>query len=159
MRFSPAPEYQVFPTRDRPLKPYQAAVLASAHTRELIRSADPEVVVVDILTVAAALAAECEERPWVTLVPHVMPMGQPGFPVYALGAVRPRTPLGDRLWRLHPAAAREGRGAGPARAERRARAGRAAAAVVRPRRHLKAARAGGDVPAARVSAIASQSPG
>ena len=99
MRFSPAPEYQVFPTRDRPLKPYQAAVLASAHTRELIRSADPEVVVVDILTVAAALAAECEERPWVTLVPHVMPMGQPGFPVYALGAVRPRTPLGDRLWR------------------------------------------------------------
>ena len=39
----------------------------------------------DILTVAAALAAELEERPWATLVPHVLPMGEPGFPVYALG--------------------------------------------------------------------------
>ena len=30
MAFSPAPEYQVFPTRERPLKPYEAAVRASA---------------------------------------------------------------------------------------------------------------------------------
>jgi UDP:flavonoid glycosyltransferase YjiC (YdhE family) len=50
--------------------------------------------------VAAALAAELEERPWVTLVPHVLPMGEPGFPVYAVGAVYPRTGLGARLWRL-----------------------------------------------------------
>jgi UDP:flavonoid glycosyltransferase YjiC (YdhE family) len=100
MRFAAAPEYQVFPTRERPLKPYAAAVRASAVTRELIRSVDPHVVVADILTVAAALAAELEERPWVTLVPHVMPMGLPGFPVYALGAVAPRTALGERLWRL-----------------------------------------------------------
>ena len=76
-----------------------AAVRASGSTRELIRRVDPEVVVADILTVAAALAAECENRPWVTLVPHPMPMGQPGFPVYALGAVPARTPVGDRLWR------------------------------------------------------------
>ena len=98
--FAAAPEYQVFPTRERPLKPYAAAVRASAVTRELIRSVDPHVVVADILTVAAALAAELEERPWVTLVPHVMPMSAPGFPVYALGAVAPRTGLGGRLWRL-----------------------------------------------------------
>ena len=64
---------------------------ASAVTRELIREVDPEVVVADILTVAAALAAELERRPWVTLVPHVLPMGEPGFPVYAVGAVYPRT--------------------------------------------------------------------
>jgi MGT family glycosyltransferase len=100
MRFAAAPEYQVFPTRERPLKPYVAAVKASAETRELIRSLDPEVVVADILTVAAALAAELEERPWVTLVPHVLPMGERGFPVYALGAVFPRTQVGERLWRL-----------------------------------------------------------
>jgi UDP:flavonoid glycosyltransferase YjiC (YdhE family) len=99
MSFAAAPEYDVFPTRERPLKPYVAAVRASERTRELIRSADPQVVVADILTVAAALAAELEERPWITLVPHVMPMGQAGFPVYALGAVPPRTPLGERLWR------------------------------------------------------------
>jgi len=100
MGFSPAPEYQVFPTEDRALKPYQAAVRASAVTRELIRSVDPDVVVADILTVAAALAAELEERPWATLVPHVLPMGEPGFPVYAVGAVRPRTAFGAGVWRL-----------------------------------------------------------
>jgi MGT family glycosyltransferase len=100
MRFAAAPEYQVFPTRERPLKPYVAAVRASADTRRLIRELDPELVVADILTVAAALAAEQEGRPWVTLVPHVLPMGEPGFPVYALGAVYPRTAVGERLWRL-----------------------------------------------------------
>jgi UDP:flavonoid glycosyltransferase YjiC (YdhE family) len=100
MSFAPAPEYQVFPTRERPLKPYEAAVRAAAVTRELIRSVEPDVVVADILTIAAALAAELEQRPWVTLVPHVMPMGEPGFPVYAVGAVMPRTRAGRRLWRL-----------------------------------------------------------
>jgi UDP:flavonoid glycosyltransferase YjiC (YdhE family) len=100
LRFAAAPEYQVFPTRQRPLKPYAAAVRASAVSQELIRSVDPHVVVADILTVAAALAAELEERPWVTLVPHVMPMGRPDFPVYAVGAVPPRTAIGAQLWRL-----------------------------------------------------------
>ena len=100
MRFTAAPEYQVFPTRERPLKPYAAAVRASAATAQVIREVDPEVVVADILTVAAALAAELEERPWATLVPHVLPMGEAGFPVYALGGVRPRTRMGERMWRL-----------------------------------------------------------
>jgi UDP:flavonoid glycosyltransferase YjiC (YdhE family) len=99
MRFAAAPEYQVFPTEGRALKPYEAAVRASAVTRALIRSFEPDVVVADILTIAAALAAELEERRWATLVPHVLPMGDDGFPVYAVGAVYPRTALGARLWR------------------------------------------------------------
>jgi MGT family glycosyltransferase len=99
MGFAAAPEYQVFPTEGRALKPYEAAVRASAETRSLIQSAAPDVVVADILTVAAALAAELEGRPWATLVPHVLPMGEPGFPVYAVGAVYPRTAVGARLWR------------------------------------------------------------
>ena len=99
IRFAAAPEYQVFPTEGQALKPYVAAVRASAETRELIRSVDPEVVVADILTVAATLAAELEQRPWATLVPHVLPMGEPGFPVYAVGAVYPRTAFGARAWR------------------------------------------------------------
>ena len=99
MRFAAAPEYQVFPTEGQALKPYVAAVRASAETRELIRSVDPEVVVADILTVAATLAAELEQRPWATLVPHVLPMGEPGFPVYAVGAVYTRTAFGARAWR------------------------------------------------------------
>ena len=100
MTFAAAPKYHVFPTRERPLKPYAAAVRASEVTRDLIRTVDPEVVVADILTTAASLAAQLEDRPWVTLVPHVMPMGRPGFPVYSLGAVPARTALGQRLWRL-----------------------------------------------------------
>ena len=100
MAFAAAPEYDVFPTRDRPLKPYEAAVRAASETRAQIHDRDPELVVADILTVAAALAAELEDRPWVTLVPHVLPAGEPGFPVYSVGAVYPRTRAGKRLWRL-----------------------------------------------------------
>ena len=33
MRFYPAPEYQVFPTRERPLKPYEAVVRAVGRDR------------------------------------------------------------------------------------------------------------------------------
>ena len=98
MRFAAAPEYQVFPTRERPLKPYEAAVRASAVTRELIRELDANAVIVDILTAAGSLAAQLEQRPWATLVPHVLPVGEPGFPTYAVGGVYPRTGLGARMW-------------------------------------------------------------
>ena len=98
MRFAAAPEYEVFPTRDNPLKPYVAAVRASDSTREVIRACDPAVVVADIITSAASLAAQAERRRWVTLVPHVMPTGARGFPIYSIGAVYPRTGLGRRFW-------------------------------------------------------------
>ncbi len=99
MRFVAAPEYPVFPTRERPLKPYEAVVLATAETREPLREAAPDVVVHDILTLAPALAAELEGVPAATLVPHVYPVGAPGLPPYALGARIPRTRFGHELWR------------------------------------------------------------
>ena len=98
MRFEAAPEYEVFPTREQPLKPYVAAVRAARETRPLIREFDPEAVVADILTVASALAAEAEGRPWVTLVPHVLPISDPGLPPYSIGARLPRTAVGRQLW-------------------------------------------------------------
>jgi UDP:flavonoid glycosyltransferase YjiC (YdhE family) len=98
MRFAAAPVYDVFPTVGRPLKPYQAAVKASAETRRAIAAFDPEVVVADILTVAATLAADLEDRPWATLIPHVFPMPGPGFPPYSIGARLPRTAVGRALW-------------------------------------------------------------
>jgi UDP:flavonoid glycosyltransferase YjiC (YdhE family) len=99
MRFAPAPEYQVFERgRQSALSPYAAAVRASEVTRALIREVDPHAVVADILTVAAGLAAQVEERPWVTLVPHVLPVGRPGLPPYSIGAVAPRTRAGARVW-------------------------------------------------------------
>lgn len=99
MRFEPAPEYQVFPTRERALKPYEAAVRAARETQPLIDDVAPDVVVADILTIAAGLAAELGGRPWATLVPHVLPVSEPGFPPYSIGARLPRTPIGARLWR------------------------------------------------------------
>jgi UDP:flavonoid glycosyltransferase YjiC (YdhE family) len=98
MRFAAAPVYQVFPSRDQPLKPYVAAVRASGSTRSVIREFDPELVVADIITSAGSLAAQAEGRAWATLVPHVMPTGAPGFPIYSIGAVHPRTALGRRFW-------------------------------------------------------------
>jgi len=99
MRFDRAPEYAVFPTSPA-LKPYQAAVRAAEETVPLIRELDPHAVVADILTLAAALAAGMERRPWATLVPHVLPTGEPGWPLYSTGARLPRTAVGRRFWRL-----------------------------------------------------------
>ena len=98
MRFVAAPEYPVFPTQERPLKPYQAVVRAAAVTRGYLAEARPDVVVHDILTLAPALAGELEGVAVATLIPHVYPVGDRGFPPYAFGARLPRTTLGRRLW-------------------------------------------------------------
>lgn len=99
MRFVAAPEYPVFPTRERPLTPYEAVVLATAQTRSAVREAAPQVVVHDILTLAPAMAAELEDLPVATLIPHVHPSTGPGSPPYAFGARMPRTVAGRTLWR------------------------------------------------------------
>jgi UDP:flavonoid glycosyltransferase YjiC (YdhE family) len=99
MTFSAAPEYQVFPTRERPLKPYQAAVHAARETRPEVRAFAPDYAVADILTPAPALAAELEGVPVATLVPHGHPHQAPGFPLYSIGARMPRTAAGRAFWR------------------------------------------------------------
>jgi UDP:flavonoid glycosyltransferase YjiC (YdhE family) len=99
MRFLPAPEYPTFPTREQPLSPYEAVVRATSDTRPAVAQARPDVVVHDILTLAPALAAELESIPVATLIPHVYPVMEPGFPPYALGARLPRTGAGRALWR------------------------------------------------------------
>ncbi|HXB16324.1 MAG TPA: nucleotide disphospho-sugar-binding domain-containing protein [Solirubrobacteraceae bacterium] len=97
--FAPAPEYQVFPQGPEPLDFYEAVVHAAADTLPLVRELAPEVVVADILTLAPALAAEMDGRPWATLIPHVYPHGRPEHPIYSLGARMPRTAGGRALWR------------------------------------------------------------
>jgi UDP:flavonoid glycosyltransferase YjiC (YdhE family) len=100
MRFEPAPEYKVFPTAETPgLKPYQAAVRAARETQPLIEEFAPDAVVADILTVAAGLAAELAGVRWASLIPHVLPTHEPGFPPFSIGARLPRTRVGSLMWR------------------------------------------------------------
>jgi UDP:flavonoid glycosyltransferase YjiC (YdhE family) len=99
MGFLPAPEYPVFPTRSRPLSPYEAVVHATPSTRDALARASPDVVVHDILTLAPALAAELEGLPAATLIPHVYPVAAAPLPPYSLGARLPRTKVGRTLWR------------------------------------------------------------
>jgi MGT family glycosyltransferase len=99
MRFVAAPEYPVFPTRERPLQPYEAVVAATPVTRRAIVEAEPDVVVHDVLTLAPALAAELEGLPAATLIPHPYPVPNPGLAPYAIGARPPRTFAGRALWR------------------------------------------------------------
>lgn len=108
MHFVAAPEFPVFPTRERPLQPYEAVVAAVAQTRPAVARARPDVVIHDILTLAPALAAELESVPSATLIPHVYPVGEPGLPPYAFGARRPRTRLGATLWRAFDRPVRAG---------------------------------------------------
>ena len=137
MRFEPAPEYQVFPTREQPLKPYEAAVRAARETQPLIEDVDPDVVVADILTVAAGLAAELAGGRGRRSCPHVLPMSEPGFPPYSIGARLPRTPLGSRaVARARPDRPRRAPSAGRDELNETRAAARAAAARPRARRDL-----------------------
>ncbi len=99
IRFAAAPEYQVFPTLERPLKPYEAAVRAARETVPLVEDFAAEIAVVDILTPAPSLAAELCGVPRASLVPHVHPDGATGHPPYSIGARLPRTRVGSRVWR------------------------------------------------------------
>jgi MGT family glycosyltransferase len=100
LAFAPAPEYEVFPSGPEPLDFYEPVVHATTDTLPLVRELRPHVVVADILTLAPALAAELEDVPWATLIPHVYPHGEPDFPIYSLGARMPRTEAGRRMWRI-----------------------------------------------------------
>ena len=108
MAFAAAPEYHVFPTRERPLKPFEVVVRAAGVSRELVREVEPDAIVADILTLAPALAGELEGVPVVTLVPHVHPGTPAGWAPYSLGARLPRTPLGRWLWRATDPVVRRG---------------------------------------------------
>jgi MGT family glycosyltransferase len=98
VRFAAAPEYQVFPTREHPVKPYQAVVWAARETLPEIERLAPHAVVADIITLAPALAGEMAGVPVATVVPHVHPAGAAGFPPYSIGARLPRTAVGRASW-------------------------------------------------------------
>jgi UDP:flavonoid glycosyltransferase YjiC (YdhE family) len=99
MAFAAAPEYHPFPTRERPLSPYEAVERATRDTAPLVAELAPDAVVADILTLAPALAGELHGVPVATLVPHVDPRTPPGGAPYSSGARLPRSAAGRALWR------------------------------------------------------------
>lgn len=99
MRFAAAPEYPVFPQLgQRPLDHYEAATRAALDTVPLVDEVRPHAVVADILTLGPALAAELREVPVATLIPHLDPRGEQGWPPFSSGARVARTSSGRALW-------------------------------------------------------------
>ena len=105
LTFTPAPEYSAFPIpspdasgQPRPLDFYEAVVYATRDTLPLVEEMRPDVVIHDILTLGPSLAGELAGIPRATLIPHVYPEGEPGFPIYSFGARLPRTSFGRALW-------------------------------------------------------------
>ncbi len=150
--FAAAPEYHVFPTLERPLKPYDAVVRAARETAPLVDAFRPDVVVADILTLAMALAGEVAGVPVATRDPPRRPAAVARLPALldrGAPAAHGRGPRAVAALRPH----RRARARARARpAQRGAAAARPPRAAPRPRRDLGAAVPGGHVPAARVPA-------
>jgi UDP:flavonoid glycosyltransferase YjiC (YdhE family) len=108
MRFAPAPEYRSFPAGPGELGFYEAAERAARDSAELVAQVAPDVVVADILTLAPALAAEVQDVPWATLIPHLYPVDAPGLPIYSVGSRLPRSPIGRAFWEGLKAPMRKG---------------------------------------------------
>ena len=107
--FAAAEEYRMFPPPDPDSEAGQHAAEAARALLPLLEGFRPHVVVSDILTLAPTLAAERAGIPLATLIPHIYPVVEPGFPFFAIGLRPPRTAIGRRIWRFgHDRALRVG---------------------------------------------------
>jgi UDP:flavonoid glycosyltransferase YjiC (YdhE family) len=107
--FAAAEEYRMFPPPDPDSEEGQHAAGAAKALAPLLDDLRPHVVVSDILTLAPTLAAERAGIPLATLIPHIYPVVEPGFPFFAIGLRPPRTRLGRGVWRYgHDRALRVG---------------------------------------------------
>jgi MGT family glycosyltransferase len=97
--FAAAEEYRMFPPPDPDSEEGQHAAEAARALLPLLEDFRPHVVVSDILTLAPTLAAERAGIPLATLVPHIYPVVEPGYPFFAIGLRPPRTRLGRSIWR------------------------------------------------------------
>ncbi len=95
VEFAGADQYQVFPP---PASGSPGAGEAAVALGPLLDQFDPDVVVNDVLTTAPALAAEAHGCPRATLIPHIYPDPARGMPLFAVGALPPRTAIGRRVW-------------------------------------------------------------
>ena len=107
--FAAAEEYRMFPPPDPDSEEGQHAAEAAKALLPLLEDFRPHAVVSDILTLAPTLAAERAGIPLATLIPHIYPVVEPGYPFFAIGLRPPRTRLGRSAWRYgHERALRVG---------------------------------------------------
>ena len=107
--FAAAEEYRMFPPPDPNSEEGQHAAEAALALLPLLEEFRPNVVVSDILTLAPTLAAERAGIPLATLIPHIYPVVEPGYPFFAIGLRPPRTQIGRSAWRYgHDRALRVG---------------------------------------------------
>lgn len=97
--FAAAEEYRMFPPPDPESEEGQHAAEAALALTPLLEDFRPHAVVSDILTLAPTLAAERAGIPLATLIPHIYPVVEPGYPFFAIGLRPPRTRLGRKIWR------------------------------------------------------------
>ena len=134
--FAPAPEYQVFPTRERPLKPYAAAARAALETRELVRELGAGRGRQRRADARRQPGGRARGPPPRDPRPALLSAPAPGLPPFGLGALPPRTRLGRAAWAAHsPDRAR--RRARPPGAQRHPAPRRAAAARAALRRNQR----------------------
>ena len=97
--FAAAEAYKVFPPPPPDSAEGASAAEAARALLPFLEEWEPHVVVNDILTVAPALAAEAAGVRRATLIPHLYPVHQPGWPFFAFGLMPSRTPVGRAIWR------------------------------------------------------------
>jgi len=103
--FAAADQYQVFPPPSNGRTGGGQAALA---LMPLIEDFRPDVVINDVLTIAPALVAEKAGVKWATLIPHLYPVQEEGSPLFSIGAIPPRTRLGELIWRASAPLLRHG---------------------------------------------------
>jgi UDP:flavonoid glycosyltransferase YjiC (YdhE family) len=100
LEFTAAQEYTVYPPPGPDTPAGKTLGDAAAALAEMLAEFRPDAVVSDILTQAPMLAAEVAGVSRATLIPHVYPVQEPGLPLFSVGALPPRTPIGRLAWRL-----------------------------------------------------------
>ncbi len=99
LRFTAAQEYIVYPPPEAGTPAGKSVADAALALLDMLGDYEPDLVISDILTVAPSMAAEKLGITRATLIPHVFPVQEPGLPLFSLGAMPPRTPIGRLAWR------------------------------------------------------------
>ena len=98
-QFVAAPDYIAFPEPRPGMPPTPTLPECARAFQEVACEVRPDVVINDVFTLPAALAAELDGVPRATTIHHPYPVNEPGLPYFMVGLLPPRTPLGAVAWR------------------------------------------------------------